>query len=309
MGSRLIFIDGISGSGKTSTGQFLYRQFLLNSLDVSFLHEFHIPHPIHEWNLTDPKEWIDVTLAHWRTFVDNMLASDKIVIMDSTLFQGTMGVLLELDVDRDTILNYALQVPDIIKPLHPALIYFHQTDYREALLKIYHEREERIRIKKDNYVQTIKYGQNRQLHGHEGYMHFVEELRDISNELVSKYDISKISIENSAGDWEDYHRQILQFLSLPFVEDHVPLSDYAGKYRDTQSGRECRISLNSDGELKITGFFPVVKFLWPRSNDTLFIRGKAHELIFQRDGNGRVEKMISRWYIRESEETIWVKIE
>lgn len=302
-------MEGISGSGKTSTGQFLYRQFLLNGLDASFLHEFHIPHPIHEWYLTDPHEWIDVTLAHWRTFVDDMLGSENIVIMDSTLFQGTMAVLLELDVDRDSILDYAVQVPEIIKPLNPALIYFYQTDYRKALLRIYQEREERIRIKKDNYVRTIKYGQNRRLYGHEGYMQFVEELRDISNELVSKYDISKICIENSAGDWKGYHRRIMRFLSLPYIEDIVAAGDYNGLYRDLQSGQECRIDCNSNMELEIRGFFPVVKFLCLRSNDTFFIRGKAHELIFQRGENGDVRNMISRWYIKESEETIWVKVE
>lgn len=309
MESRLIFIDGISGSGKTSTGQFLYRQCILNDLDATFLHEFHIPHPIHEWSLTDPAKWIDVTLDHWRTFVNDTNNSTNIVIMDSALFQGTMAVLLELDVDRDTILNYAIQVPEIIKPLNPALIYFYQNDFREALLKIYNEREERIKIKKDNYVRTIKYGQNRQLYGHEGYMQFVEELRNISNELVSKYDISKICIENSQGDWKDYHQQIMEFLSLPYIEDVVAAGDYEGLYRDLQSGQECRISYNSDEELEIRGFFPVIKFLCPRSIDTFFIRGKAHELIFQRGENGDVKNMISRWYIKESEEINWAKIE
>jgi|GEM_PF-2191710 len=309
MESRLIFIDGISGSGKTSTGQFLYRQCLLNGLDVNFLHEFHIPHPIHEWSLTDAGEWIDVTLDHWRMFVDNTFGSENIVIMDSTLFQGTMAVLLELDVDRDTILDYAVQVPEIIKPLNPSLIYFYQTDYRKALLRIYNEREERTKIKKNNYIRTIRYGQNRQLYGHEGYMQFVEELRDISNELVSKYDISKICIENSQGDWNDYHRQIMQFLSLPYIKEVITAGDYEGLYRDLRSGQECHIRHNSDEELEIRGFFPVIKFLCPRSIDTFFIRGKAHELIFQRGENGNVINMISRWYIKESEETVWSKIE
>jgi len=307
LNSQVIFVDGISGSGKTSTCQFIYRQLLLNGHKARFLHEFHIPHPVHEWQITDPREWIDSTLANWRAFVKDTLSSDEIIIMDSTLFQGTMSVLLELDVERDTILNYAVRVPDIIRPLNPSLIYFYQTDYRKALLKIYNEREEKIRIKKDNFIRTIKYGQNRNLYDHEGYMRFVGEFRDISDELFEKYDMLKISIENSAGDWPDYHHRIMKFLSVPYIDDSIDTADYIGTYRDISSGEECSIVSNPNGEPEIHGFFPVIKFLCLRHDYTFFIRGKAHELIFQRNSNSRVEKMVSRWYIKESEEIIWLK--
>ncbi|MCP4580494.1 MAG: hypothetical protein GY839_02670 [candidate division Zixibacteria bacterium] len=307
MKSRVIFVEGISGSGKTSTCQFLYRQYLLTGYDARFFHEFHIPHPIHEWYLTDPQEWIDTTLTHWQVFVKKTLASEKIIIMDSALFQGTMSVLLELDVDRDIILDYAYRVPEIIRPLNPSLVYFYQADYRKALLKIYQQREEKTRIKKDNFIRTIKYGQNRNLYGHEGYMRFVGEFRDISNELFKNYDMSKISIENSAGDWPDYNLKIKRFLSIPLIADTISTADYEGTYRDIRSGQECRIVGQDNGELEIHGFFPVRKFLCPRSDDTLFIRGKAHELIFRRGPHGNIEKMISRWYIKESEETTWLK--
>ncbi len=308
MNPRIVFVEGISGSGKTSASQFLYRQYLLNGYGAQFLHEFHIPHPIHEWDITDPEEWVAVTLANWRGLVKEMLASDEILIMDCTLFQGTVGVLLELDADRDMIFDFAMQVPDIIQPLRPALVYFYQSNYRKALIKIYNEREERIRVKKDNYVRSIKYGQNRNLAGHEGYMQFVGVLRAISSELYSQYDMSKIQIENSEGDWACYHQQLLRFLSLPFSEDVIPGADYVGLYKDIQSGRECRINCTSNRTLEIQGFFPVVKFLCPRANDILFIRGKAHELIFKRNDDNKVVEMISRWYIKESEETRWIKV-
>lgn len=260
MKSRVIFVEGISGSGKTSTCQFLYRQYLLNGYDVRFFHEFHIPHPIHEWYLTDPQEWIDTTLSRWQKFVKETLSSDKIIVMDSTIFQGTICVLLELDADRDIILDYAYRVPEIIRPLNPSLIYFYQTDYRKTLLQIYHEREEKIRTKKDNFIRTIKYGQNRNLYGHEGYMRFVGEFKDISSELFEKYNMSKISIENSAGNWPDYYGRIARFLSVPFIEDDISAANYVGTYRNIESGQECKIIDNMSGEMAIHGFFPVVKF-------------------------------------------------
>ena len=308
MNHRLILIDGISGSGKTSIGQFLKRQYMLSGFSSRFLHEFHAPHPIHEWEITDAEKWVTLTLNHWRKFTEEMVSSDDIVIMDATVFQGTCGVLLELDADRDVIFNFALPVPGIIEPLNPALIYLYQADYRKALIKIYNEREERIKVKKENYVRTIKYGQNRNLHGHEGYMQFVGELRDLSLNLFDQYEMSKIKIDNSDGDFIKLHKRILRFLDIPYKEDSFPRSDYIGLYRDMDSGRECRISPGPEDGLEIQGFFPIIKSLCRQGGDIFQIRGKAHELIFGRDNNNRVSDMISRWYIKESEDTVWKKV-
>ena len=138
--TKIIFVEGIAGSGKSTTGQLLYSNLHRHGYPVKVIHEFYSPHPIHELNTEEPKTWISKTLANWHNLADTLVKTNEITIMDGTLFQCTIGVLLEMDVEAAVIRGYANQIPDILKPLNPILIYFYQDDVEKALTTAYQQR-------------------------------------------------------------------------------------------------------------------------------------------------------------------------
>jgi hypothetical protein len=307
--TKIIFVEGVAGSGKSTTAQLLYGNLHRHGYAVKLIHEFYSPHPIHELNTEEPKIWISKTLANWRDLADTLVETNEIMIMDGTLFQCTIGVLLEMDVKVPIIRQYANQIPDILKPLNPILIYFYQNDVEKALTTAYQQREDKWRRRVNAFVLDAKFFKNRKLCGLDGYIEYNRVLRNLTDSLYSEYDLRKISIENSSGDWNRYHHIIAEFLSVPLIEtDNIQHSDYVGVYRDSESTRECLIKKN-DNKLEIHGYYTMPKYLLLKECDNFFVQGKPIELLFQRNKFGLINVMQIKGPDEKSDNKIWMKTE
>jgi hypothetical protein len=305
--SKIIFIEGIAGSGKSTTAQLLHSNLYRHGYAVKSIHEFYSPHPIHELNTEDPKTWISKTLANWHNLADALVKTNEIMIMDGTLFQCTIGVLLEMDVELAVIRQYANQIPDILKPLNPILIYFYQNNVEKTLTTAYQQREDNWRRRVNAFVSDARFFKNRKLCGLDGYIEYNRALRNITDNLYSEYDLKKISIENSDGDWNSYHHIIAEFLSVPLIEpDNIRHSDYVGVYRDSESTRECLIKKN-ENKLEIHGWYTVPKCLILRGCDIFFVQGKLMELMFGRNKSGLVDVMEIKRANGKCDNEMWTK--
>ena len=305
--AKIIFIEGIASSGKSTTGQLLYSNLYKQGYTVKLIHEFHSPHPIHEFNIEEPKIWISKTLANWRDLADTLVKTNEIMIMDGTLFQCTIGVLLEMDVKVPIICKYANQIPDILKPLNPILIYFYQNDIERALRTAYEQREDGWRRRVNDFVSNARFFKNRKLYGLDGYIEYNRVLRNITDSLYSEYNLKKISIENSAGDWNLYHHIIADFLSVPPVEpDNIQHNDYTGVYKDSESTRKCLIKKN-DNKLEIHGYYTIPKYLILKECDNFLVQGKPIELLFRKNKFGLIDVMEIKGPDEKSGNEIWMK--
>ena len=307
LNTKVIFVEGIAGSGKSTTGQLLCSALHKHGYTAKLIHEFYSPHPIHELNTEEPKTWISKTLANWHNLADTLVKTNEIMIMDGTLFQCTIGVLLEMDVELAAIRQYANQIPDILKPLNPILIYFYQDDVEKALTTAYQQREGKWRRRVNAFVSDARFFKNRKLCGLDGYIEYNRVLRNITDDLYSEYKIKKISIENSDGDWNRYHHIIAEFLSVPLIEpDNVQHGEYVGVYRDGESTRECLIRRNNN-RLEINGYYTIPKYLILKERDNFFVQGKALELLFRRNKSGLVDVMEIKRANGKSGNDIWMK--
>jgi len=305
--TKIIFIEGIASSGKSTTAQLLYSNLYKQDYTVKLIHEFYRPHPIHELNIEEPEIWISKTLANWHNLADTLVQANEIMIMDGALFQCTIGVLLEMDVKVPIIRKYANQIPNILKPLNPVLIYFYQNDLERALRAAYEQREDGWRRRVNDFVSNARFFKNRKLYGLDGYIEYNRVLRNITDGLYSEYNLKKISIENSDGDWNRYHHIIAEFLSVPLREpDNVRHRDYVGVYQDGESTRECLIKKNND-KLEIHGYYTIPKYLILKECDNFFVQGKPIELLFRRNKFGLIDVMEIKGPDEKSDNEIWMK--
>jgi hypothetical protein len=305
--TKIIFIEGIAGSGKSTTAQLLYSNLYKHGYTVKLIHEFYRPHPIHELNIEEPKTWISKTLANWHNLRDTLIKTNEIMIMDGTLFQCTIGVLLEMDVKVPVIRQYANQIPDILKPLNPILIYFYQNDFERAIRAAYQQRKDPWSRRVYDFVSNARFFKNRKLCGLDGYIEYNRVLRNMTDNLYSEYNLKKISIENSAGDWNLYHHIIADFLSVPLIEpDDIQHNDYTGVYKDRESTRTCFIKKNNN-ELEIHGYYTIPKYLILRECDNFFVQGKPIELLFRRNKFGLIDAMEIKGPDEKSGNEVWIK--
>ena len=138
MRTRLVIIEGIMGSGKSTTARWIAARLEEAGLRALAITERVDPHPVRG---TDGLEhwfqpWLDITteglvarcLAKWRSFVAEAQATETIYSLDGQLFHGDLTNLFLMGAPPAELAKYCESVADIARPLAPLLIYFYQVD-------------------------------------------------------------------------------------------------------------------------------------------------------------------------------------
>jgi hypothetical protein len=303
MHTRLIIVDGLPGSGKSSTSQFICDQLQRNGEDSRWYYEEEEPHPVAlTKGLGDcgsPEEFSQTALERWKTFTTAAMASDEIAIIESLFFQDAIFPFLMNDLDRSQILDYIHGIAEICRPLNPALVYFFQPDYAVTMRRICNQRGSGIERAYIERNEQSTYGRRLGLQGFDGLVQFWIDLRSIMEELFEELDIPKLAIDNTEREWRSYYHQIGEFLSFPLRLDDAPSGqDYLAKfegiytYRRDEEDIEFSIRLE-DGELMMQEY----GWLWPTDRlvpkeENVFYLGYLgswpFEMIFTQDDSGKV---------------------
>jgi hypothetical protein len=111
LNTKLILVDGLPGSGKSTTAQWLELQLRRNGFAAHWIHEANVPHPLWfggidgsrftlpDFERTTPGALIQSGLDKWRRFTDTVRASDTIYVVESYPFLNAMGILLWGDIE------------------------------------------------------------------------------------------------------------------------------------------------------------------------------------------------------------------
>ena len=295
--TKLILVDGLPGSGKSTTAQFIALQLERNHIPVRWFYELEPSHPIHAfhvWSREGPEKFIETIIKNWRSFVAREIRSNKVNIFESTLFQSTIRLLLQSDIPKHTITEYAFRTQEIIRELQPVLIYFSSPDVARALREICEKRKNVWEQYLIRVIDGSTYGKNHRLQNFEGLVTFFQEYQKLTRSLFSTFEMKKLAIDNSQGDWKVYHQQICDFLALPLIEaQHVSegcLAKFTGTYKDGHSQLEVVIRLE-DGELTIHNLlWPKLKLI-PKDENSFYVEACTIELYFQPDASGAIRTM------------------
>ncbi|WP_435530225.1 hypothetical protein [Paenibacillus vini] len=91
---RVVLVEGIPGSGKSTFARFLANQFERNGHTCNLFFETTYNHPIiHSVSFDDYNMFIESYLDRWNKFLPNQSSGD-VVVMESALFQSPIVHLL-----------------------------------------------------------------------------------------------------------------------------------------------------------------------------------------------------------------------
>ena len=215
---RLVIVEGIMGSGKSTTIRFIATSLEEANRQALPIPEATMPHPTCAFaELAHPYQpWLDVTpaelaeqsLSKWRSFVDSARAFDTVPILDGQFFHGDLTNLFLMEAGWATIAEYSRAVEKIIHALTPLLIYFYQKDVERALRAIAARRGDAwVKYQVDWKLQA-PYSRRRGLGGLEGLIALYKDYRELTDELYAGLDLAKVAIENSQQDWPVYYEII-----------------------------------------------------------------------------------------------------
>jgi thymidylate kinase len=253
-GSRLICLEGMPGSGKSTTSQRLWLHVLRNGCDARWVYEHDTNHPI--WKFDEQHgivesgmidaSLLDDVVRRWRRLAEGLADDGQTMILDGALFQTPIGFLLMMDVDRRSIFEFLLELEKTIGGSNPTLIYLRRDDVGQALRAICDERRsDRFETGLIERLAGTPYGRANAVSDFRGLTGFYERFVEIADELFERFQIPKLAVDPEVG-WAECERSITDFLGLRAMEDPPTAvarpQRYVGRYKDAQSDDELEVA-------------------------------------------------------------------
>jgi hypothetical protein len=315
--TRLIFIDGIPGSGKSTTAHRLYLHLQACRWDVTWYYEHDITHPIYrreEQKHFREEGFLDVDrlqpqiVSRWHAFAAVGRESPATTIMDGAFFQLPLGFMMLMNVGGAVLERHVRQVAAAVEPLAPVLVYFYQEDVRKSLAAVCElRRDASFAEQLTRFIASTPYGKSHRVQDLQGVADHYQDMRDKVLVLLDDLRMPKLTIESSAGDWQQYERQITEFLHLPELAAVYPLPKdtgcLAGRYR-SGTGEELEVLVRPDGVF-LNGQHPMR--LIPKQDRVFCLEATCLEVGFELDDRGGVKQLVLGGNL-EFPEREWVKV-
>ena len=225
MNTKLILLDGIPGSGKSTTADFIHRQLKGNGITARWLHELEDANPlfnaeyINTRTIEDATTYVNNTSDKWNNLVKEIQEQEIVYIIEGYILQATVGCMFDNNIERNLILKYSENVSEIIQSLHPRIIYFSPEDVQKNLMNLRNVRDKEWIESRGESLSKSKYAVAHNLEGFEGWVTMLSTRAKLANEIVQSYQFPKIVIDSTEGSWDKYGTQICEFLGVHRVQE------------------------------------------------------------------------------------------
>jgi len=294
MSTRLILVDGIIGSGKSTTAQWLYRLLSEHGVPAVWHHEQDVGHPLYEHHQLEAAARLSgeaclafhrAALGRWQTVADRA-GSEPVVVLESSFLQAPVASMHLSGCAPEAIVEQVGRTARVVDALRPLLVYLRPHDVAASVRWICEQRGPEFVDYLRDTISATPYGARRAPVETAAVTVFIEELAVLFDETVASLGLEVLTADAGREPWETVRRRIAARLGVPVagtVEPLVPAGDpsaFAGRYRDTEHDQELTVVLGDDGLRLASG-----ARLLPTAPDTFDLEGLSVELTFEHDGD------------------------
>jgi hypothetical protein len=227
--TRLIFIEGLPGSGKSTTGRNLTAWLVRAGVAAHYFPEVEHDHPLNVGGELHPAgmtlgaalfarynvgTYMAESLQRWQRFVALASGDQATSVVESYPYQNAVRVLLQMDASPDRIEQYVAEVEEIVQPLAPVLIYLDRTDSQQAIQATSQERGEAWTSYAIQLITDCPYARRRGLVGESGVMALVTAYETLVRDLLAMSRLPRLTLIDCIGRWPACYQQIGDFLKL-----------------------------------------------------------------------------------------------
>ena len=297
MNTNLIIIDGHSSVGKSSISKRVSRQ-ISRDHDAYWLHEECENHPIRynefsfgELGTVEGMERNRIgMLKKWRAFRDSIISSGKACVTEGCFLHAYDRYFIHSIWNENDIVTYCSQVLEVINELNPIIVFLYRPDLRKSLEKAFIARgkwwRDLILRRDDQHV----YFKNHDYINENSMFSAIEYEQIKMLEIFDRLQCSKIKLDTSDEQWDDYVQEITALMGLKYQkQDPYPcdLKQYLGTYRwqNGTAADEWIINYDAANKCLYTSLF------WPympmrcTANNVFELISFPVELHFQRNKN------------------------
>lgn len=230
--TKLILIDGLPGSGKTTTALALAAwmrqqggaaQCVLETAAEGHDHPLNVGGPLHPaghmigadlFRHYTVEAYMAESLRRWRAFVDRAACTDAVQIVESYPYQNAVRILLQMDASTAALQAYVAALERIVQPMQAVLVYFEHADAAHALQTIAAERGPDWTAYAIAVVTTCPYARRRGLHGFDGALTLMRAYKALLDELRGASALPVLVLAECRDQWARCEQRLREFLDL-----------------------------------------------------------------------------------------------
>jgi thymidylate kinase len=228
--THLVLIEGLPGSGKSTTAHILASEITNSGHNCQCFLEWDVNHPIPIGDdfalgkvIASSREREPGVLQQWQHIAQAVRSQEIVTVLESRFWQTSVMLMYIAGMPKDEVLASNQRVISAIQALKPVLIYFAIDDAKMFTMRT-------IQLKEEEWQRSGNPGgwaqhlydafdeqpwlAQRGLSGLEGMLAFWEEWAQVSEELYARLPFPKITIRNPHEDWPAAMKQMRDFLSL-----------------------------------------------------------------------------------------------
>lgn len=212
---KIIIIEGLPGSGKSTTAQYIFEQLKSSKSSCVLLLESSENNPLRYQSgtseSTNVETFLQAIIFQWKSFISENNKTDKLFIIEGMTFQQQVNFLTWIN-KQDKILPLVKSIQKLLAQCDSHLIYF---SHQNPVLSMRHTLEVRGKDWVNEKVLPISnspFALERSLIYPEAFDSFILEIQKINNELFANFPQKKTQIDITDQKWKRIQLEIMSAL-------------------------------------------------------------------------------------------------